>query len=154
MPVYYRSISFTASPAMTDAPPPLAEDKYEPFAHYHQEHLGIDINTRTMTVLWPIYKRLACCKYLKENCLAPIVWRKSAKRAAHVLGVLRSVGDISPIGTFLAMRLQWLLHDAFKALPTKASFATGFNSSQAKDPPPPSMHQGTHDRTWPSSVTH
>jgi hypothetical protein len=59
--------------------------------------------------------------------------QKSAKCAAHVLGILRSVGDISPIGAFLAMRLQWLLHDAFKALPTKAAFATGFNASQAKD---------------------
>jgi hypothetical protein len=32
------------------------EDKYEyePFAHYHQEHLGLDINARTMMVLWPV----------------------------------------------------------------------------------------------------
>jgi hypothetical protein len=32
----------------------LAEDKYEPFAHYHQEHLGLDINTRTVMVIWLI----------------------------------------------------------------------------------------------------
>jgi hypothetical protein len=49
------------------------------------------------------------------------------------MGVLCSVGDISPIGAFLAMRLQWLLHDAFEALPTKAAFATGFSVSQVKD---------------------
>jgi hypothetical protein len=53
--------------------------------------------------------------------------------AAYVLGVLRSVGDISPIGAFLDMRLQWLIHDAFKALPTKAAFSAGFNAHQAKD---------------------
>jgi hypothetical protein len=53
--------------------------------------------------------------------------------AAYVLGVLRSVGDISPIGAFLVMRLQWLLHDAVKVIPPKAAFVKGFNSSQAKD---------------------
>jgi hypothetical protein len=83
----------------------LAEDKYEPFAQYHQEHLGLDINTITMTIIWPIYKRLAFRKYLKENWLAPIVRRTSEKCAAHVLGILCSVGDISPIGAFLAMCL-------------------------------------------------
>jgi hypothetical protein len=38
------------------SPPPLAEDKYEPFTHYNHEHLGLDINTRTSTILWPVYK--------------------------------------------------------------------------------------------------
>jgi hypothetical protein len=114
-------------------PPPLAEDKYEPFAHYHQEQLGLNINRRTMMVLCPVYKRLAFRQYLEENWLAPVVSRKWVKCAAHVPGVLRSIGDISPIGAFLAIRLQWLLHDAFKAFPAKAAFANGFNLSQAKD---------------------
>jgi hypothetical protein len=83
-------------------------------------------------VLWPIYKRLAFRKYLEDNWLAPVVHRKSANCAAHVLGVLRSVGDISPIGTFLAMRLKWLLNDAFKALTANATFTKGFNSIQVK----------------------
>jgi hypothetical protein len=86
-----------------------------------------------MMVLWTVYKRLCFRKFLEENWLAPIVRQKSAKCAAHVLGILRSVGDISPIGAFLAIHLQWLLHDAFKVLPTKAAFTTGFNTSQAKD---------------------
>jgi hypothetical protein len=50
-----------------------------------------------------------------------------------VLGVLRSVGEILPISAFLAMRLQWLLHNDFKTLPVKAAFTKVFNSSQAKD---------------------
>jgi hypothetical protein len=114
-------------------PPPLVEDKYELFAHYQQEHLGLDINTITMMVIWHVYKRLAFRKYLEENWLLPIVRRKSAKCSAHVLAVLRSVGDIPPIGAFLSMCLQWLLHKAFKALPTKSPFTTGFNVSQAKN---------------------
>jgi hypothetical protein len=112
--------------------PPLAEDKYEPFTHYHQEHLGLNIKTRTMMVLWPFYKRLSFRKYLEENWLTPIDRRKSAKCTSRVLGVLRSICDISPIDAFLAMHLQWLLHDAFKALPTKDAFAKGFNASQVK----------------------
>jgi hypothetical protein len=86
-----------------------------------------------MTVLLYVYKRLAFRKYLKKNWLAPIVRRTSVKCAVHILGVLRSIGDVSPICAFLAMHLQWLLHDAFKALPTKAAFITGFNASWAKD---------------------
>jgi hypothetical protein len=46
---------------------------------------------------------------------------------------MRSVDELSPIGVFFAIRLQWLFHDAFKALPAKADFTKGFNSSQAKD---------------------
>jgi hypothetical protein len=103
------------------------------FNHYHQEHLGIDINTRTTTVLWPVYKRLAFRKYIKETWLTPIAWRTSAKCAAHVMGVLCSAREILPIGAFLSMRWQWLINDAFKALPIKAFFTTGFNASQAKD---------------------
>jgi hypothetical protein len=114
-------------------PPPLEEEKYEPFAHYHQEHLGLDINTRTTTVLWPGYKRITFRKYLEENWPVPVIHRKSANCAAHVVEVLHSIGDILPIGAFLAMRLQWILHDDFKTLPTKADFAKGLKSRQAKD---------------------
>jgi hypothetical protein len=42
-------------------------------------------------------------------------------------------GDISPIGTFLAIRLQCLVHDAYKALPAKAAFAKVLNTNKAKD---------------------
>jgi hypothetical protein len=101
--------------------------------HYHQEHFGLDINTRTMMVIWRVYKRLELHTYLEDNWLAPVIRQKSAKCAAHVLGVLRSLGDISPISAFLAMRLKWLLHDAFKPLPAKAAFTKGFESSQEKD---------------------
>jgi hypothetical protein len=50
-----------------------------------------------------------------------------------VLWVLRSVGDISPIGAFLVMRLQWIIHNAFNTLSAKAAFAKLFNLSQTKD---------------------
>jgi hypothetical protein len=74
---------------------------------------------------------LACAfrKYLEEKWRAPII----RKMCPRVPGVLRSVGGISPIGVFLAMCLQWLLHDIFKALPAKAALSQGLNSSQAKD---------------------
>jgi hypothetical protein len=52
---------------------PLAEKEYEPFTHYHQDHLGLNINIRSMTFLWSVYKRLAFHKYLEENWIAPIV---------------------------------------------------------------------------------
>jgi hypothetical protein len=117
-------------------PPPLAEVKYEPFTHYRQKHLDLNINILLMMVLWSIYKWLAFRKYLEENLLTPTINRKVAKCAAHILGVLRSIGGIFPIGMFgmfLAMHLQWLLHTAFKALPAKAAFAKGFNKSKAND---------------------
>jgi hypothetical protein len=74
---------------------------------------------------------LACAfrKYLEEKWRAPII----RKMCPRVPGVLRSVGGISPIGVFLAMCLQWLLHDTFKALPAKAAFAKVFNKKKAKD---------------------
>jgi hypothetical protein len=86
-----------------------------------------------MMIIWPIYKWIAFRKYLEENWLTPVVRRKSAKCAAHVLGFLRSVGDISSIGVFLAIRLQLLLYNAFKTLPAKAAFAKVFNSSWSTD---------------------
>jgi hypothetical protein len=53
-------------------------------------------------VIFPyVYKRISFRKYPEENWLAPVVRRESAECAAHVLGVLRSVGDISPIGALL-----------------------------------------------------
>jgi hypothetical protein len=67
----------------------LIKDKYEPFTHYHQEHLDPNINTSTMLVLWPIYKRLSFHKYLEENWLVPFVHRKLTKCAVYVLGILR-----------------------------------------------------------------
>jgi hypothetical protein len=70
---------------------------------------------------------------MEDNWLAPVVRRKLAKYAAHVLGVLWSIGDISPIGTFLTMRLQWLLRNTFKALPVKYAFSEGFDDSKTKD---------------------
>jgi hypothetical protein len=36
--------------------PTLTEEKYEPFTNYHQEHMCIDINTRTLMVFCHIYK--------------------------------------------------------------------------------------------------
>jgi hypothetical protein len=84
-------------------------------------------------VLWPFYKGLAFSKYREENWLGSIIRRKLAKCVAHVLGVLRSVGGISTIGAFLAMHLQWILHDAFKVIPPKYAFVKGFNVSQDMD---------------------
>jgi hypothetical protein len=55
------------------------------------------------------------------------------------------------------MRLQWLLHDALDALPAKAAFVKGFNSSQANDwwsTTSLNATGGGQARTWPSSAPH
>jgi hypothetical protein len=71
-------------PGNSRSPPPLADDKYEPFAHYHHEQLGLGINTRKMMFIWSVYKWMAFRKYLEENWLAPVVRRKLAKCAANM----------------------------------------------------------------------
>jgi hypothetical protein len=69
-------------------------------------YLGFIINSRTMTVSWPLEKRAALFHEISAILLLPSNRRHLApKQVASILGKLRSAIQISPWGVFLSFSL-------------------------------------------------
>ena len=99
--------------------PCLQQDKWIPLVSETFQFLGFKIDTRSMTVAWPFYKRKALYEELQE-----ILKRKpkyvTPKEMAHIVGVIRSASSIAPWGTFLSFNLQNALNNA-----ARHAFSTG-----------------------------
>jgi hypothetical protein len=76
-------------------------------------YLGFIINSRAMTVSWPLYKRQELLDELQAILLIPSSRRHiTPKQAASILGKLRSAIQISPWGVFLSFSLAATLKTA------------------------------------------
>jgi hypothetical protein len=85
--------------------------KWDPIAAADMIFLGFHICTRSMTVAWPVPKRLALATLLDTHCLARPC-RLSVKLVATILGTVRNAAYVAPIGVFLSLRLQHVLNTA------------------------------------------
>ncbi len=103
-------------PVQRSLRPCFQADKWDVFIHYLITHLGYDINTRAMTMAWPIDKRTALASHIDAHfnafpCMA------SPQFVARLLGQVRNGSIVSPHGEFLSVRLSQDLAHLVKAIP-------------------------------------
>ena len=108
--------------------PSISMVKFEEFAHWTQEHLGLDIDTRRMKKNYPSIKRKTLLRLLLTD------WSfstgQSPRIVATVLGHARQISNIMLFGTYISIRLQLNLSDyvrfEYRRLPHNLS---GLNAS-------------------------
>ena len=87
---------------------PISEEKFEREFSYINEVLGFVINTRLMTVSYPEDKKRDLLLLLQEK-----PWQRDQKHRvrslAKILGKIRNVSQILPLGAYLSIGLQQLL---------------------------------------------
>jgi hypothetical protein len=94
----------------------IAPDKWDPVVTYIVLFLGYKINSHTLTVTWPYYKRAVLLLEIeaaldaRSRCITP-------KLAASILGKIRSVYDVAPWGPYISFSLS----EALKAATRSAS---------------------------------
>jgi hypothetical protein len=94
----------------------MAEDKWANTASYVVLFLGFYINSRSMTVTWPLYKRLALYDDIQVALASP---RKVTPRmTASIIGKVRSAGEIAPWGPYISFSVADTLKNA-----TRQSFS-------------------------------
>ena len=80
--------------------------------------LGFIINTRTLTVEWPIIKQyqlfLHLSKIITGTKLDGDRRRITPQQAAQILGLLRHSAIVSLMGVYLGLSLQYLLNDCIR----------------------------------------
>jgi hypothetical protein len=84
----------------------LQDDKCDPLISHIMLYLGFIINSRSMTVSWPLYEWQELFDELQAILRIPSSCRHiTPKQAASILGKLRSAIQISPCGVFLSFSL-------------------------------------------------
>jgi hypothetical protein len=92
----------------------IAPAKWDPLVTYMFLFLGYRINSRTMMVTWPHYKREALNNEIidalssKHKCVTP-------KLAASILGKIRAVYDVAPWGPYISFSLSEALKKATRS---------------------------------------
>jgi hypothetical protein len=82
----------------------IAPDKWDSTVSYIVLFLGFLINSRTMMVTWPLYKRVALHDEIQlalaatHSCITP-------RLSASILGKIRSVGEVAPWGPYISFSL-------------------------------------------------
>ena len=98
----------------------MAEAKWHNIASYIVLFLGYSINSPTMQVTWPLYKRQALLVDIEKALQSP---RKvPMKVTASILGKVQAVGQIAPWGAYITFSLA----DALKKA-TRSAFSTKRN---------------------------
>jgi hypothetical protein len=111
----------------------LQDDKWDPVISHTMLYLGFIINSRAMTVSWPLYKRQELFDELQALLLLPRSRRHlTPKQVASILGKLRSAIQISPWGVFLSFSLAATLKNAGRNAfsSTRSWWSKGKNSTQ------------------------
>ena len=91
----------------------ISEDKWDPAVCHIMLYLGFLINSRDMTVSWPLVKRLE----LRTQMLLIINdprHMSTPKAVASIIGKIRSAADISPWGRHLSQSVQDSLTTALR----------------------------------------
>jgi hypothetical protein len=98
----------------------IAPDKWDPVVSYIVLFLGYQINSRTMMVTWPLYKRQDLYAEIQEALRARTI---TPKQSASILGKIRAVGEIAPWGPYISFSLsEGLKAAARSAFNTNRSF--------------------------------
>lgn len=88
----------------------LSDEKWADFASHEACHLGFLINTRDMTVTWPVEKRQQLREQLEELWLHHPC-HVTPRQIAVLLGTVRNAAMVAPLGAYLSIRLQQCLTD-------------------------------------------
>ena len=91
----------------------FAEDKWEDLASFLMLYLGFSIDTRAMTMAWPISKRRQLREMI-DSILTDDVPRVHPRQISSLLGLLRHAAPVSPQGMYWSLRLQHSLNEAMK----------------------------------------
>jgi hypothetical protein len=98
-------------PGENRRPSCISEEKWRDTASPLMEFLGFEVCTRTMTVRWPVEKRLAL-KQLIEDKWMSLPCRLAPRDIASLLGTVRNAAFVAPLGNHLSIRLQQCLNHA------------------------------------------
>ena len=77
------------------------------------EQLGLDIDTRSMRVIYPLPKGTALLSLLNDGCSAG--QPESQRQIATLLGHLRTAATILPLGSYFSIWLQQWLTSCLRA---------------------------------------
>jgi hypothetical protein len=81
----------------------MAADKWDIYATHIVLFLGYYINSRTLTVTWPLYKRTALLQDILIALKSPD--HVPPKVAASIMGKVRAAGQIAPWGPYVSFSL-------------------------------------------------
>lgn len=100
-------------------PPCINPIKWKEDVLHTLEFLGYHIDTRTMTVSWPLAKRSKLRLFL-DMLLgdADTRSRSTPHGVSRVLGLIRHAAPVAPMGTFRSLRLQHLFNDILAKAPS------------------------------------
>jgi hypothetical protein len=90
----------------------LSADKWDPFVSFIVPCLGFYINSREMTVTWPLDKRVELSELIVDVLAAKNA--TSPRIIASVIGKLRSAAKIAPWGNFMSFSCQEALTAALR----------------------------------------
>jgi hypothetical protein len=91
----------------------MAADKWATEATFVMLFLGYYINSRTLMVTWPLYKREALILAIEDALKNPR--QVSPKTAASIMGKVRAAGEIAPWGSYVSFSLADALKRASRA---------------------------------------
>lgn len=101
-------------PWLNAKPPPINADKWHPLASTLLIFLGYLIDTRSLTIAWPLQKRKRLGALL-DQALALRTPTLPGLLLARLLGLLRNGGLCTQIGNWASIRLQHTLNDAVRS---------------------------------------
>ena len=117
-------------------PPCINPHKWKEVVTHVLLFLGYEINTRTMSVSWPVAKREKLRVFLDtllEEAQHP---RGTTPHIiSRVLGLIRHAAPVAHMGTFRSLRLQFIFNDLASTAPRDHKVRRWYQRRQVKIPP-------------------
>ncbi len=99
----------------------LSDDKWDPFVCHIMLYLGFLINSRDMTVTWPLDKRLDL-RALILTILQTKHYESTPRVIASIIGKIRSAARIAPWGNYMSFSCQEALTAALRKAANSAKW--------------------------------
>jgi hypothetical protein len=84
----------------------LAEDKWLETVSHLLHYLGFDIDTRRLTMSWPLDKRTQF-----RSLILSLQRRCAPRDISRILGLLRNAAEVAPLVVYISMRVQFWFND-------------------------------------------
>lgn len=116
--VYSAYVTFGHPSEDPNRPPCINPDKWTEKVLHHMQFLGYHIDTRMMTIAWPLAKREKLSFLLGELFTATAGNQPCTPHSiSRILGLIRHAAPVAPMGTYKSLRLQFLLNDLLSKAP-------------------------------------
>lgn len=99
-------------------PPCINPLKWSDTVFHHLQFLGYHVDTRLMTVAWPIDKRQKLKFFLRPLLEDSASRHITPHSISRVLGLIRHAAPVAPLGTFRSLQLQHHFNDVLSKAPT------------------------------------